>query len=153
MPRASSISFRPFATRYRHAFAGLVLALYREDPPGHRMTADKIRDTIRELARRPAKGGITLMFDGDTVIGYAIVVYFWSNEYGGDIACLDELYVRPEWRSRGVGARYIRWLANETGRTFKGVKLETTPRNERARRFYARCGFRPVRNIHLLRPA
>jgi hypothetical protein len=25
---------------------------------------------------------------GEAVVGYALVIYYWSNEYGGDIACI-----------------------------------------------------------------
>lgn len=127
----------------------MALALYREDPPGHRMSRHRIRRTIAEFSRHPDKGTITIIHVGREIIGYAIVVHFWSNEYGGNIACLDELYIKPAWRSRGVGSGFLKQLARTSG--LRGIHLETTPKNNRARRFYCRQGFRRSNNIHLIK--
>ena len=89
----------------------MILALYREDPPGEKMSLKKIRRTVQELLSHPEKGNINIFCVDDTVVGYAIVIYYWSNEYGGNIASIDEFYVKPLWRGKGIGTSFLELVA------------------------------------------
>src|SRR5690606_19389591 len=40
-------------------------------------------------------------------IGYAIVSFGWSMEFGGLDGILDEIYIRPGVRGRGIGANML----------------------------------------------
>lgn len=144
------VTYRPFTTPSLPELEDMVLALYAEDPSGEPITREKVRRTAAELLARPDKGRIVLFDLGGETIGYAIVIHYWSNEYGGDIATLDEIYVRPPWRGRGVGSAFIEHVAA----TWDGVvalQLEVTPRNGRALALYRRSGFEPDANQHLFR--
>ena len=129
----------------------MVLALYQEDPPGEAMSPQKIQRTVKELSLHPDKGAIIIIRVGDTIVGYAIVIYYWSNEYGGDIACVDELYVKPSWRNRGIGASCLTHMASAKAPDLKGLQVEITPANMRAFEFYSRQGFTPMANRHLFK--
>jgi GNAT superfamily N-acetyltransferase len=129
----------------------MVLALYREDPPGQPMSVRKIWHTIAELSAHPDKGAITIMHVGDAIVGYAIVIYYWSNEYGGNIAHIDEFYVKPSWRNKGIGSSYVEHIAKIRGINLKGIHVETTPANQEASAFYLRRGFKLAKNRHMFR--
>jgi hypothetical protein len=59
-----------------------VLSLYQEDPPGMEMSIEKFHRTFWEFTNKPEKRRV-VVFDRDNVIvGYAIIVFFWSNKYG-----------------------------------------------------------------------
>ena len=150
-PRRESLRFDPLVDSDVPDLEAMVLALYREDPTGQKMSLRKIRRTVAELCSRPDRGGITIMRVGKAIAGYALVIYFWSNEYGGNIAHVDELYVRPQWRSRGIGGTCIEHVAGTEGKKLKGIRLEVTPANERAFAFYSRHGFKPAKNRHMFR--
>lgn len=129
----------------------MVLALYREDPPGQHMSSRKIRHTITELSTHPDKGAITTMHVGDAIAGYAIIIYYWSNEYGGNIAHIDEFYVKPPWRNKGIGSSYLKHITQTKGMNLKGIHVETTPANQKALTFYSRHGFKQAENRHMFR--
>jgi len=141
--------FRPYRDDDFPELERMILALYQEDPPGQKMSRQKILRTVRELSAHPEKGGITLAQAGDQVVGYAIVIRYWSNEYGGDIACIDELYVKPAWRGLGIGASWFDQIAGSGD--YRALLLETTPANQRAREFYVRQGFGPMSNRRLFK--
>lgn len=143
------VTYRPFTEPELPELEEMVLALYAEDPSGEAITRDKVRRTAAELLARPDKGRIVLLDVGGQTIGYAIVIPFWSNEYGGDIATIDEIYVRPPWRGSGIGSDFLEHVAAHWG--VVALRLEVTPRNERARALYLRCGFEPDVNRHLFR--
>jgi ribosomal protein S18 acetylase RimI-like enzyme len=153
---ASALSEKP---RFRSLGEGdlpelerMVLALYEENSYGESMSREKIRRTVEELARHPEKGQIVVFELGEAVVGYAILVYFWSNEYGGNIATLDEFYVKPPSRNRGIGSEFLARAARMCAASAVSLELEVSPTNDRALEFYTRQGFRPVANRHLCKP-
>ncbi len=129
----------------------MVLALYAEDSYGEQMSSAKIRRTVQELARHPEKGQIVVFSVDAAVVGYAIMVYFWSNEWGGNVATLDEFYVKPAWRGRGIGTAFLSYIAAAGDASAVSLELEVTPTNDRALAYYTRQGFRPVANRHLVK--
>jgi GNAT superfamily N-acetyltransferase len=75
-------------------------------------------------------------------IGVAYVSLTWSIEHGGKSSWLEELYVLPEWRERGVGTTMLESVLEEARRLgCAAVDLEVESAHERAARLYARHGF------------
>jgi ribosomal protein S18 acetylase RimI-like enzyme len=88
------------------------------------------------------------------VTGYALLVSYWSNELGGEVCHIDELYVAAPARGRGHSSELVRSLAGDGGpwgRVPVALQLEVTPSNARARSLYERLGFAPMRNTNLRR--
>ncbi len=145
------LSFRTFQEQDGPDIEQMVAGLYADDPSPVGMSLEKVRRTIDELLRRPEKGAFVVFESGDAIIGYALIVHFWSNEYGGTIEVIDELYVQPDWRGRGVASAFLEYIVDTSQADVKGLHLEVTPRNVRARALYARHGFRATRNKHMSR--
>lgn len=146
------VEFRTLRLPEAQLFEGMVIALYEEDPCGQPISRTKIRRTIEEFQDHPDKGAITLFWMDGEAVGYAITVYMWSNEFGGDIAVLDELYVKPSWRGQGIGRRFLSQIGESASSGLKGILLEVTPDNDRAMALYGREGFAAPSNRHLFKP-
>lgn len=129
----------------------MVLALYEEDQGGLPMTRQKIRNTLVVFSKKPERGQIVLFKEGKAPIGYAMLVNYWSNEFGGDILFIDELYIKQPWRKRGISTRFFELLAAERSPTVKALQLEVGPTNEKAFAFYRRLGFQPHNNRFLIK--
>lgn len=121
----------------------MCLAFYREDPPVRPVSADQVRSTLARLRAEPARGRAVVCEIDGRIVGYSLLISFWSNEYGGAICDVDELFVEPGSRSRGYGRALFE--AVERGGIWPeavvGIALVVTPRNELARRLYERIGF------------
>lgn len=131
------------------AVATLVTELYSDDP-GEFPAQPDIRATFDELARRPEKGQIIVFeLEGD-LVGYAILVFFWSNEFGGDIIEIDEMVVSSKHRSRGIGKAFFTWL-DSTYTGCAGYALQTTEHNEMARKLYQAAGFKQSKNTYFIK--
>jgi ribosomal protein S18 acetylase RimI-like enzyme len=99
-----------------------------------------------------ARGAAWLLCDGGTPLGYAVVVWSYSLEYGGLEAVLDELYLEPAARGAGCGSRLTEHVAQackDCGAVV--LRLETEPDNESARVFYRRLGFEPLERVLMKR--
>ena len=47
--------------------------------------------------------------------GHVVVTVRYAMEYGGLIGCLDDLYVRPSWRNRGLSTSALAEIAQFCG--------------------------------------
>ena len=122
--------------------------LYSEDPNIASLRVN-IALTQKEFALTPEKGRLLALKDGDTVIGYCIIIFFWSNEYSGDLIEIDELYIAKSHQGLGIGTQLFKWLQSNYLRC-KGFSLQVADKNARASKWYADLGFKPSRNQHLL---
>jgi diamine N-acetyltransferase len=100
------------------------------------------RATLAELLAHPEYGRAWLLLADDKPVGYAVVALAFSLEFGGRSAFLDELYVRPSSRGRGVGSIALRLLQSACRRLGAlSVALEVHLDNTRAEALYRREGF------------
>jgi GNAT superfamily N-acetyltransferase len=138
-----------FSTFFDSSEASLVTEmmrqLYKEDPagPGNAPTETGFENTVRILLQNPERGRIVLMIDENLVQGYAILIPYWSNEFGGTILFVDELFVKPQARGRGIGRRFFEFVRTQKPFDAVACALEVSPKNDRARRFYESTGFAP----------
>ena len=124
----------------------MCLQLYSEDPGPSPVPAKHMRATLAELRRDPSPGRAVVSEVGEQPAGYALLIVFWSNELGGDICEVDEIFVIPEHRGRGYGKSLFAAITNGDLWSTRVVAIElgVTPANARARRLYERLGFAAV---------
>jgi ribosomal protein S18 acetylase RimI-like enzyme len=126
------------------SIAALGRALFSEDPTPEQVLEPPFERTLAVLRDAPWRGR-ALVLDADRAIaGYALLVSFWSNELGGEVCVIDELYVAPVARNRGWATRLIESLA--TGSDLwpgnaVALVLGVSATNVRARALYERLGF------------
>lgn len=142
------ISFRGAAQSDLPALTDMVHALYSEDPSPRQPTSEHTRNTFTELEKYPEKGRILLFESAGAIAGYAILVHFWSNEYGGNKIFVDEIFVLPSFRGKGIAKALFQYLEKGYSLQAVALELEVTPDNHAARRLYERIGFRPVKNAY-----
>lgn len=129
--------------------AKMIFSLYEEDPAGEPVTLEHIQRTAREARKKPEKLHIHLLWNESEPVGYAIINFFWSNEHGGDVVNIDEIYVVPEARNQGFGTAFFQELNNLYPEA-RGFKLEASPSNVRAIAMYRRLGFSDATNLHMV---
>ena len=87
-------------------------------------------------------------------IGYLILTLGYSVEYGGRDGFIDDLYLVPAARGRGVGGALLEFaLASAAALGIRTLHLEVEAGNEPAARLYRSAGFeesgRRLMRIHL----
>jgi len=146
-----SIRFRSFVLEDYSELLNIVLELYREDPAGEPITEEKIRKTVNELNRQPGKSKIYIFEEQNMIIGYCILIFYWSNEFGGNILNIDEIFVKEKWRNKGICTRFLNMLYEKFNHSVAAFRLEVTPSNLHAKNYYLKAGFSEDKNFHLIK--
>lgn len=141
---------RPATGADADAVTTLLVAQLRE----HRLDTPKeaLRQTVVRILDRPRHGRLLVATDAARVVGVAACSFAWPFEHAGRSLWLEELYVVPEWRGRGVGTTLlaaVHRLADEVGAV--AIDLEVDVEHERAAHLYARAGFSPLPRAHWVR--
>ena len=110
------------------------------------------KKTFKYLKTHPDSGQIYVFDCDNEVIGYAIVINSWSNEYGGIILNIDEIFVDEKYRNQRVATSFLEYLSREFQETAMGIELEALPSNHELMNFYDKCGFKKSEYALLYRP-
>jgi len=140
-----NVTYRNYEENDFNELCRMVFSLYREDPEGQPISAANINLTICESIDFPEKLRIVMICADEEAIGYCILVFYWSNEYGGDILSIDEIYIKEEYRNQSIASDFISGLADASG-SIAAVAVDTTPSNSAATRLYERLGFKTSPN-------
>ena len=101
-----------------------------------------IRNAVAGALAHPERAVIFCARAGDEIIGVAYLSFIWALEHGGWSAWLEELYVTPAQRSRGIGKLLLAAaIAHARAAGCAAVDLEVTSAHTRAANLYARQGF------------
>ena len=117
-------------------------ALYAEDEAQAPVDQSRFAANIEFLVLNPSQGRFVLFTESGVPIGYALLVPYWSNEFGGTLLYVDELFVVPEARNRGVAHRFFAYVDERRPYGALALALEVSPGNRGARRLYESLGFR-----------
>ena len=124
----------------------MCLRLYEEDRGLLPVQAENMRATLAALRGDPCRGRAVILEIQSQILGYALLIAYWSNEFGGNLCAVDELFVVREHRRQGHGSSLFEAIAwgDLWPIPIVGMALGVTPDNVRARRLYERLGFAAV---------
>lgn len=118
-------------------------AFHIED--GHPLAATSAQ-AIRGALEGSDFGKIFLVEIDEKVQGYFVLCFTLSIEFGGLVVILDDLYLDPSVRGRGLGSAVMNEvrIMSQKARAVQ-IFLEVENKNTRAKKFYERLGFK-IRN-------
>ncbi|MGI3185766.1 GNAT family N-acetyltransferase [Nioella aestuarii] len=110
-----------------------------------------LADTLLGLLAHPDRGRIWLIEQDGQPAGYLAIAFGYSIELGGREAAIDEIFVTPDHRGKGLGAKaltsFLDWAKHEH---LVAIHLDVAPDNDGARRLYARLGFESFMGYELM---
>lgn len=112
----------------------------------------RIELVLKELlAPQGMRGAVWVAAEAAQLYGYLIVVLLMSVEHQGLMGEIDEFFVLPEARSRGIGAQLLdRAESALAARGCVRLQLQLHKANPAARAFYARRGYAARADYELL---
>jgi GNAT superfamily N-acetyltransferase len=148
-PRFLAGTWRPARAEEDDGVVEMSLALYGDAAAAMGITPSRVHATLETFRAEPVRGRTLVLDSRGTLAGFCLLASFWSNELGGEVCVIDELYLKEQWRGFGHATALVEAL--KTDRTLWPTKpvafeLEVSPRNPEARRLYERLGFHDKHN-------
>jgi len=108
------------------------------------------KSSLTELLTNNALGGIWLIDYNRQSVGYIALCLGYSIEFVGKEAFIDEFYIRPEFRGKGLGKQtleFIKIAAKDLN--IRTIHLEVARTNTNAHKLYSHSNFE-VREKYVL---
>jgi ribosomal protein S18 acetylase RimI-like enzyme len=106
------------------------------------MDVEKSKKLFQEFITNENLGKSWLIFSENEIVGYIILTFIFSFEYGGKIAFIDELFIKETARGNGFGKEAIQFIQVEVPKlSLKLLYLEVETHNENAQKLYLALDF------------
>ncbi len=87
--------------------------------------------------------------DGDEIQGYAMIAKSFSTEFGKPCVWLEDIYIKEEYRGRGIAAEFFHFLFERHQNAV--IRLEAEEENERAVKIYKKAGFEKMPYLEMIK--
>lgn len=136
------VIFRPASVEDEEPLLRMMRSLAEKEPGAYYFDEPIVRQVLRKFLMAADLGLAWIFLDGEIPVGYIVLTLGFSFEYHGRDAFIDELYIEPEYRRKGIGIRAMRFVeerARELG--VNALHLEVDQGNEPAAELYRRTGY------------
>ena len=107
------------------------------------LDAERAETVFAQLLSDDRLGRVWIVEADRSAVGYVVLTFVFSMEYGGLNAVVDDLFIRPGYRHQGLGrAALAQVIESCRSQGVRALHLETEPANGAAMRLYRRAGFR-----------
>ncbi len=142
---------RPIVLSDKDAFISMADKFYHSSAVDHAIPIKHHEDTFNELMKsNPYIFAYMLEYDGSTV-GYALFMQTYSNEAGGMLLWLDEVYILEDYRGKGLGKALFKFIDENLSSKYARIRLELTPVNKKAEKLYSNMGFEPLEYLQMIK--
>lgn len=108
-------------------------------------SAEQLSRVLDKIVADAARGFVLLARENGRIVGIAYVATILSAEHCGQVAWLEELYVMPSHRSRGIGTALMAAIMERARNAqIVAIDLEIDAGHSRVESLYRRLGFRPL---------
>jgi ribosomal protein S18 acetylase RimI-like enzyme len=138
----SQVTFRPATKNDEAHLLRMMRNLAEQEPGAYYFDEPVVRRVLHEFLANPDLGGAWIFLEGATPAGYIVLTLGYSFEYQGRDAFVDELYVEPQYRRRGIARRAMQ-LVEERAREMgvQAIHLEVDHGNDPALELYRGTGY------------
>lgn len=114
---------------------------------GKELLPEVIGAGVRALLRKPGSGFYVVAEARPEVVGALMVTKEWSDWRNGEFWWIQSVYVRPQFRRRGVYRTLYRWLQGmaRKKKASCGFRLYVERENRRAQATYKALGMKKTR--------
>lgn len=102
--------------------------------------------TFEELMKSNTYAEAFIFEQENEIAGYGLIAKTFSQEAGGIVIWIEEIYIKDNFRNMGLGSEFIKYVKENI--TAQRYRLETEPENTKAQELYKRHGFKHLEYIN-----
>ena len=131
-------------------FINMCTDFYSTDAVLLPMNEEKIKHTFNQALNHSPFLRLVFMEDDNEIVGYGLFAFYWSNEAGGMVAQLEEVYVLPEHRGKHYGHAFFDWFFTTYKNQVARFRLEACAHNQGAMKLYKSYGFEVLDYVQMI---
>ena len=106
--------------------------------------------TLKEMiSDNPYLEGYVYEINGQ-IAGYMLLTFTYSNEFGGEVINIDELYIRDEFQGMGIGTQLLEFV-EETYTDCQAILLMVNEENKFAKKLYSKQGYKEIEYLQMIK--
>lgn len=125
----------------RELYLRMAYEFYHTDAVDHSLPHPHYEATFEELMRSDVYAIAYILEYQSQPAGYALLSRSFSQEAGGSVLWIEELYVADHFRGCGLGREFLDFVVKGGAGSYKRLRLEVAPDNHRAISLYHQLGF------------
>lgn len=126
----------------RELYLKMAHDFYHSPAVVHPVPDSYIEKTFEECISSGTYGQIYMLESEGSPAGYGLIAKTFSQEAGGYVYWLEELYILEEYRSKGLGSEFFQYLEGHRDAGVTRFRLEVEEDNTRAKALYERLGYK-----------
>ena len=132
---------RPITKADRNTFLIFAKAFYASEAVAHTVPQSHHLKTFEQLMENDTYARGYMIETAGKPVGYALTAKTFSQEAGGMVVWIEELFILPQYRGKGLGTEFFKYVKETIEPHVARVRLEVEPDNAAAIRLYQRMGF------------
>lgn len=125
----------------KEKYLELTEIFYQSNAVLHPIREEYRLSTWEEIMRSDDYADCYFCEENGIIKGYMLLAYTFSQEAGGKVCWIEELYVEPEYRNNGIGKEFFEFIRKNIEPQCKRLRLEVEDYNTGAKRLYSSLGF------------
>ena len=133
---------RPITADDRETYIAFAKAFYASEAVCHAISEKNICDAFESFVDGNPFAECYIVTDNGESAGYVLCAKTYSQEAGGMTMWIDEIYVSPEHRGKGLGSAALIYIEGKCANEgYRRMRLEYTKENEGAHKLYKSLGY------------
>ena len=125
------MEIRKINEKDRYIYLEMVKEFYDSEAVLHSVNSKNFEITFNTLISSNIYAEGYIIEENEDIFGYCLLSKTYSQEVGGMVCLVEELYIKEECRSKGIGTKVFEFL-KERFKDYKRIRLEVEVNNKRA---------------------
>ena len=135
----------------KEIFIQLTKDFYNTNAVLSKIPTKNIELTFEKLIEDSPYVGGYFYLHKEQVVAYCLLSFTHSNEEGGLIMMIEELYVVPKFQKRGIGSKFLDFLEKKYHDKIAAMCLEVVKTNQTARQLYCKKWFKDLKYLQMIK--
>lgn len=142
---------RDFTENDREAVLNMIEKFYNSPAVAAPVPVENFSNIYEEMCNGGSNRVRGILAEIDhTPAGFASLSFGYSTEAGGPVVIIEEIYIDPAFRGKGIGSEIFQFIRNEYRNKAARLRLEVAKDNTRASELYNRIGFEELPYIQMI---
>jgi ribosomal protein S18 acetylase RimI-like enzyme len=132
-------------------FIAMVKDFYSSNAVLHNIPEANIAKTFTTIiSGSPFVKGFMFEYQGE-IAGYSLLTFTYSNEAGGLVLWIDELYIAPDYQGKGLGTEIFAFIKTTYTNQVSRIRLEVEKSNQNAIKLYRKHNFTDLGYLQMVK--